>query len=200
MAEKGVAKLLSTSLAGTERLDVGSIENFTTMPIGIPRFRWDHGYTQAHALGLGANSTLLNALVEAGRIPSRVWSIFWGRMWTGRDATDLDGSLVLGGYDQEKIIGSNVTLPLDYSDETGCSTGMMVTVSDVLVNFRNGSDHSVMGRSSGVKCCIVPQRQLVWEGPIGMVGDFMKATRMAKTGTSYGMHWSAQMLNTSNTM
>jgi hypothetical protein len=200
VAENGVGKLLSTTLAGTERLDIGSTGDFTPMPIGIPRLRWDHGYTHAHALGLGANSTLLNALVEAGRIPSRVWSIFWGRMWTGRDATELDGSLVLGGYDQEKIIGSNVTQALDYSDRTGCSTGMMVIVSDILVNFRNGSDHSIMGRNSGVRCCIVPQRQLVWEGPSNMVGDFLEATRMETTDPSFGMHWGAQVLDTSKTM
>ncbi|SPQ19645.1 f58b5868-3b7f-4eaf-9a50-02c158bc32bc [Thermothielavioides terrestris] len=195
-AELGVPKLLSTSLAGTERFAAGT-SNFTTMPIGIPRMRWDNGYTILHALGLGSNSTYLNALVESQQIGSRVWSIFWGRMWTGSAATDLDGSVVLGGYDQEKVIGRNVTQPLDYSEETGCWTGMKVTVSNVLVNFRNGTDYSIMPRNSAVECCIVPQRQLVWEAPVDMVDAFERATQMNSTGLSYGLHWGARQYDAS---
>ncbi|KAH6848017.1 aspartic peptidase domain-containing protein [Chaetomium sp. MPI-CAGE-AT-0009] len=195
--ELGVAKLLSTSVGGTERFTIAPA-NATDMPIGIPRMRWDHGYTILHALGLGANSTYLNSLVQAGQIPSRVWSIFWGRMWTDNESTNLDGSLVLGGYDQEKVIGKNVTQRLDYSEETGCWTGMKVTVSDVLVNFRNGSDFSVIPRDSAVQCCIVPQRQLLWEGPSDMVGNFIDATQMNNTGLSFGMHWGAQQFDASD--
>ncbi|KAK3293754.1 aspartic peptidase domain-containing protein [Chaetomium fimeti] len=196
-AELGVAKLLSTSVGGTERFAIAPA-NTTTMPIGIPRMRWDHGYTILHALGLGANSTYLNSLVQAGQIPSRVWSIFWGRMWTDNESTNLDGSLVLGGYDQEKVIGKNVTQRLDYSEETGCWTGMKVTVSNLLVNFRNGTDFSVMPRDSAVQCCIVPQRQLLWEGPSDMVGTFISATQMNNTGLSFGMHWGAQQFDASD--
>jgi hypothetical protein len=192
----GVSKLLSTSVGGTEQFEVAP-GNVTTMPIGIPRMRWDHGYTILHALGLGSNSTFLNSLIQTRQIPSRVWSIFWGRMWTGSESTDMDGSLVLGGYDQEKVIGNNVTQPLDYSEATGCWTGMKVTVSDLLVNFRNGSDFSVMPRNSAVQCCIVPQRQLVWEGPGNIVDAFVRATQMRSTDLSFGLHWSARRLNTS---
>ncbi|KAI9874546.1 MAG: hypothetical protein M1823_007660, partial [Watsoniomyces obsoletus] len=63
---------------------------------------WDAGYTVLHALGLGSNSTYLNGLKQSSQIGSRVWSIFWGRMWT--DDNPLDGSIVFGGYDQRKII------------------------------------------------------------------------------------------------
>jgi hypothetical protein len=197
-AELGVPKLLSTSLAGTEVFAAGA-SNFTSMPIGIPRMRWDHGYTILHALGLGSNSTYLNALLQSGQIPSRVWSIFWGRMWTGNAATDLDGSLVLGGYDQE-VIGRNVTQPLDYSEATGCWTGMKVTVSNVVVNFRNGTDYGIMPPNSAVPCCIVPQRQLVWEGPIDIVDSFVTTTQMNSTGPSYGLHWGASQYDASGNM
>ena len=196
-AELGVAKLLSTSVGGTERFTIAPA-NTTTMPIGIPRMAWDHGYTILHALGLGANSTYLNSLVQAGQVPSRVWSIFWGRMWNDNESNNLDGSLVLGGYDQEKVIGKNVTQPLDYGEQTGCWTGMKVTVSDVLVNFRNGSDFSIMPRNSAVQCCIVPQRQLLWEGPSDIVGTFIDATQMNNTGLSFGLHWGAQQFDASD--
>lgn len=148
-----------------------------------------------HALGLGSNSTYLNALVQTGQIPSRVWSLFWGRMWT--DVGAMDGSLVLGGYDREKVIGRNFTQPLDYSEETGCWTGMKVTVNNLFVNFRNGSDFSIMPRNSAVQCCIVPQRQLLWEAPSGIVDTFETATQMKNIGSSFGLHWSARLYNSS---
>ncbi|KAK1830852.1 aspartic peptidase domain-containing protein [Podospora conica] len=192
--EIGVKRLISTSLSGQDRLDVGS-SGFVNLPLGIPRLRWDNGYTTLHALGLGSNSTYLNALVQAGKIPSRVWSLFWGRMWT--DVGAMDGSLVLGGYDREKVIGRNFTQPLDYSEETGCWTGMKVTVNNLLVNFRNGSDFSIMPRNSAVQCCIVPQRQLLLEAPSGIVDAFESATQMKNIGSSFGLHWSARLYNSS---
>ncbi len=194
-----MSKLLSTTLAGTERFAAGPA-NSTTIPIGIPRLRWDNGYTILHAFGMGSNSTYLNALVEAGQISSRVWSIFWGRMWTGSKDSDVDGSLVLGGYDQEKVIGRNVTQPLDYGEDTGCWTGMKVTVTNVLVNFRNGTDYSIMPRNSAVQVCLVPQRQLMWEGPSDMVSAFETATNMESIGSSFGLHWGASQYNASGNM
>lgn len=91
-AELGVAKLTASSVGGTDQLALGPA-NLSAVAIGIPRLRWDNGYTILHAVGFGSNSTYLNALVQAGQIPSRVWSIFWGRMWVD-DA--IDGSVVLG--------------------------------------------------------------------------------------------------------
>ncbi|KAL2131438.1 hypothetical protein VTI74DRAFT_5107 [Chaetomium olivicolor] len=199
-SESGVPKLISTSLAGTDVFAAGTItsSNGTMMPIGIPRQQWDNGYTTLHPLGLGSNSTYLNALAAAKMIPSRVWSIFWGRMWTGSATTDMDGSIVLGGYDKEKVIGRNFTQPLDYSEETGCWTGMKVTVSDFIVNFKNGTDVSLMPRNSAVTVCIVPQRQLLWEAPAGIIGNFEVATGMIERNMSFGLHRDARVVNMSN--
>jgi len=100
--ETGVRKLISTSLAGIERISLRP-SFLTELPIGIPRLGWDNGHTTLHALGLGSNSTYLRALVRAGNIPGRVWSLFWGRMWTETGA--MDSSLILGGYDEAKVMG-----------------------------------------------------------------------------------------------
>lgn len=192
--ELGVKRLVSTSLSGTESLAVASAKSLT-LPIGIPRLRWDNGYTILSPLGLGSNSTYLNALVQAGHIPSRVWSIFWGRMWT--DVGAMDGHVVLGGYDQEKVIGPNFTQPLDYSEETGCWTGMKVTISNLLVNFRNGTDFSILPRNSAIQTCIVPHRQLLLEAPSSIVDAFEDATQMSNIGLSFDLHWSARNYNSS---
>ncbi|KAK0721265.1 aspartic peptidase domain-containing protein [Apiosordaria backusii] len=195
--ELGVSKLLSTSLAGTETLTTGpNITKALTIPIGIPRLRWDNGYTMLHAMGMGSNSTFLHALVAAGQISSRVWSIWWGRMWTETNA--MDGSLVLGGYDKEKVTGRNVTLPLDYTPQSGCWTGMKVTVSNLMINFRNGTDVGILPRNSALQFCIVPQRQLLMEAPNSIVDTFQNATKMTSIGTSFGLHWNSRLFNASS--
>ncbi|KAK3293761.1 aspartic peptidase domain-containing protein [Chaetomium fimeti] len=178
-SESGIPRLVSTSLAGTDSFAAGG-NDAVTIPVGIPRFQWDGGFTVAHALGLGPNSTYLNALVAARKIPSRVWSIFWGRMWTG--SADMDGSIVLGGYDQEKVIGRNFTEKLDYSESMGCWTGMKVTIVDVIANFPHAADVSIMSANSAVRSCIVPQRQLLWEAQADIVTDLRKRTGLVSKG------------------
>ncbi|KAM7194042.1 Aspartic peptidase domain containing protein [Naviculisporaceae sp. PSN 640] len=192
--ELGVKRLISTSLSGMESLALAPAKALT-LPIGIPRMRWDNGYTILSPLGLGSNSTYLNALVQAGQIPSRVWSIFWGRMWT--DTGAMDGQVVLGGYDEEKVIGANYTQPLDYSETTGCWTGMKVTVSGLFVNFRNGTDVDVLPKNSAIPTCIVPHRQLLLEAPSSIVDNVEAAMGMSNIGVSFGLHWSARNFNES---
>ncbi|KAI1140304.1 hypothetical protein F5Y05DRAFT_411361 [Hypoxylon sp. FL0543] len=68
-------------------------------------------------MGKGTNSTTFNVLLQTGQISSQVWSIFWGRMWADDD-TALDGTIVFGGYDQEKTMGGNYTQSLDFSEKT----------------------------------------------------------------------------------
>ncbi|RGP68844.1 peptidase aspartic [Fusarium sporotrichioides] len=194
-AESGIKKLVSTSLAGTDNITLEGAPGIEDLSIGIPRLKWDAGYTMLHPLGLGSNSTYLNALREAGKISSRVWSIFWGRMWV---KTPIDGSLVLGGYDEEKVIGKNYTAPLVYDDYTGtagCWAGMKITISDIRVNFRDGSDESIFPSNTALPCCIVPQRQLLLEAPGAYVSRFEEVTGSNHTGTSYGLHWSARLFD-----
>lgn len=143
-----------------------------------------------HAMGMGRNSTLLNALVQTGQISSRVWSVFWGRMWVDADDA-LDGTLVLGGYNQDQVFGANFTQPLDYSDDTGCWTGMKVHISSLSLNFRNGSDLNLLPTNTALDVCIVPQRQMMLEAPFSLVETFEEATGMEHHGQSYGLHWSA---------
>lgn len=189
-SETGITDLLSQSLDGQDSLSLGSA-NLTSFPIGVPRFSWDHGYTTLHALGLGSNSTFLKSLVDAGQIASRVWSIFWGRMWID---DWLDGSVVFGGYDVDLTLGENYTDALDYSndDSTGCWTGMKVTISNIILNGRDGTDVSIFPNNYALPACIVPQRQLLLEGPGTILENFETATGMSNIGASYGLHWSAQ--------
>lgn len=193
-AETGIADLVSTSLTGSDEFSSGSI-NLSEFPIGTPRKNWDHGYTILHAMGMGKNSTYLNSLVQSGKIASKVWSIFWGRMWIDQP---LDGQVVLGGYDQEKVIGQNYTQALDFSDSTGCWTGMKVTISDIELIDRTGSTSSVFPPNFALPVCIVPQRQLLIEAPSSILAAFENKTNTHTTGVSYGLHWLAQLYDETN--
>lgn len=196
-SEKGIAKLLSTSLGASATLSLNGSKELSDFPFGIPRFRWDFGYTFLHPLGMGSNSTYLNALRDTGRISARVWSIFWGRMWND---DPLDGSVVLGGYDSAKVIGDNLTSPLDYTDSggAGCWTGMKVIVRDIQLNFRDGDDKSIFPPNTALPFCIVPQKQLLMEAPRDILELFEAETNTNSTGDSFGLHWSAKLYDKDN--
>lgn len=196
-AELGIQKLLTTSLAGSYNFTIEPASTLERFPIGTPRLAWDHGYTILHAMGMGRNSTFLNTLFTNRQISSRVWSFFWGRTWV--DSQDaVDGSLVLGGYNQQQVFGDNLTQPLDYSDTTGCWTGMKVHVSSLNLNFRNGTDFSLLPTNTALDMCLVPQRQLLTEAPATVISAFEGATGMTTIGPSYGIHWSAALYDNVN--
>lgn len=96
-----------------------------------------------NSLGLGRNSTLLNALVDNGDIAARTWSFWQG--WTGAESQyQIDGNVVLGGYDANKISGPNITLPTSTPDDlnTDC---FIATITDIRMNLMNGSSLSLFG-------------------------------------------------------
>jgi len=196
--ELGVGELVASSLGGTDVLSVGDGDSalVDAMPIGVPRFNWDHGYTTLHTLGLGSDSVFLDALVKAGKIPSHVWSFFWGRP---EGPSQVDGSVVLGGYDRRKVTGSNYTQRLDYSEATGCWTGMKVTISRIEANFRNGSNFNIIDKDQPLSVCIVPHRQHLLEPPQAVLEAFLDITSMTSTNASDGLQITDRVIdNTSS--
>jgi hypothetical protein len=189
--ETGIPELLSTSVFGSDVFGAGSVQ-IPSFPIGIPRSQWDHGYSSLHALGLGKNSTLLNHLVDTGQIASRVWSIFWGRMWT---ADQVDGSVVLGGYNSKLVIGENYTFPLDYNV---CFNGLKVSITEIVLNRRNGKDDSIQQPQVVYQCCIVPQRQFLFEVPNVVQRNFEQKTGMNGSILSQGLHYSASQYSSTD--
>ena len=163
---------------GTDTLLVNTTLSVPDFPLGIFRGSTD---TQ-NTLGLGRNSTLLNALVSAGEIASRTYSIFQG--WTGsQNQYHTDGSLILGGYDSAKIRGNNITLP--FAVQGNCNNGFIVSVTDITMNLNNGSNVSIIGSSQGsaMRACIEPNFS-----PITLSEEiwwaFTNVTGAAETGRS----------------
>lgn len=192
-SEPGIKTLISSGLGGADQFKVGANRALEAFPVGISRQDWDSGYTTLHALGFGANSTYLNALLDTKQIGARVWSIFWGRMWKAKPP--MAGSIVLGGYDRAKTIGQNLTQALDFGPD-GCWTGMRLNIRDIRVNFRTGSEESIFPANTVLPVCLVPQRQLLLEAPSSVYSTFENVTRTTSIGVSFGLHWGAQLYDT----
>ena len=133
-------------------IDKLSVSNVTLAdyPIGMPGSEQGELYDTQHNFGLGINSTILNGLHAAGEISSRSYSWWWGQTGATED-TQMDGSLVLGGRDEAKTIGKGYTKDL-ILPEINCPSGMRVTVSDLVLNFPNGTTASILGLKQYLAC------------------------------------------------
>ncbi|RYP50188.1 hypothetical protein DL768_004244 [Monosporascus sp. mg162] len=133
-------------------------ENITLddFSLGVPLQDWaQQGYHPMMAFGLGEDSTILRALKSGNHIASRTWSMFFG--WTGANSnTQLDGTFVFGGYDRAKVYGQGYTQDLKRDER--CATDMLVVIDDVVLNFPNGTDASIVAKTSSgpFEACIIP--------------------------------------------
>ncbi|KAM0351614.1 hypothetical protein ACHAPU_002624 [Fusarium lateritium] len=187
----GFRKLAQDGLGATDKVKLQGSFELEDFPFGIPTSAWDDSPTTLSPLGLGPNSTYLNTLRKAGQITSRVWSIFWGRMWIN---DDLDGSLVLGGYDEKKTTGDNYTAPLvfgNFDAQEGCWTGMRVTITDIKINFLGGTNSSIVPTGTSLQCCIDPTHNLLLDAPNKYIENFERISGLETNSSSSGLHWKA---------
>ncbi|KAF2151304.1 acid protease [Myriangium duriaei CBS 260.36] len=115
-----------------------------------------YGGARQGLIGLGPNSTILSTLKNAGQIASRTWGFFFG--WDGvSPGAQLDGGLILGGYDKAKI---NVQGPVGKAplrNPSACNTGMMVTVAALVMNWPNGTNTNVFNSDfQEFEACVFP--------------------------------------------
>ncbi|KAF5655264.1 hypothetical protein FCIRC_13909 [Fusarium circinatum] len=187
----GVRNLVNSANGAIDTFNLEGSAEVDGFPFGLPTNKWDGTYSTLSPLGLGRNSTYLNALRKAGKIGSRVWSIFWGRMWI---KDPLDGSLILGGYDEKKVTGANYTAPLvygDYDGLDGCWTGMKVTLTDIQINYLGGTNVSIFPKGTTLQCCIDPANHLLLEAPTPYVKNFESISGLKTNYSSSGLHWNA---------
>lgn len=111
-------------------------------PIGMPGFDYGEQYHPQGAIGLGLNSTLLSTLKDSGHISSRSYGYWWGEDGATSNA-QMDGSIVLGGYDAAKIQGSNITGSLK-TPTMSCMSGMHMTITDIVMQFPNSTRSSII--------------------------------------------------------
>ena len=105
--------------------------------------------TQAN-LGLGRNSTFLNALKNQGHISSRTWS-YWPGVKSATFSASKDGHITFGGYDAAKATGPNIAQRLAEPSK-GCPSGMSVIVTSMMLDFPNGTKADMLARSTFAAC------------------------------------------------
>ncbi|KAI9826349.1 MAG: hypothetical protein M1832_000266 [Thelocarpon impressellum] len=155
-ASPEVAQEVSTDIWGQDDLAFNSTFQLRKHPLALKR----EDNSVMNSLGLGRNCSLLNSLKLAGAITSRTWGLFNG--WTGIDAANqMDGSLVLGGYDEAKVSGPKVTE--NFTLNQGCESSFVVTVTDVSLNLPNGTVVKILrgGSGSAMRACIMPEFPII---------------------------------------
>lgn len=134
-------------LWGTDTLVVNATFALPETALGIFRSK-GYAYKPMNNIGLGTNSTLLSSLVSQGAIGSRSYGYTQG--WTGvPEEQQMDGGLILGGYDAARVTGKNITLPLIQDKQYHCGSGLVIQITDIKMNLKNGTDASILGKSQG---------------------------------------------------
>ncbi|KAM0712139.1 hypothetical protein Q7P37_011233 [Cladosporium fusiforme] len=95
-------------------------------PIGMAGFDFGGIFDTQPNIGLGRNSTLLNALRDAKKISSRTYSFC-------------------------EVMGPNITQKLQPSS-VGCESGMYVTVTNMILAFPNGTKADMLAPSTLSAC------------------------------------------------
>ncbi|KAI2467421.1 acid protease [Annulohypoxylon bovei var. microspora] len=188
-----------TSLAA-DSLMLNEDMTLAEFPLGVALNDWGaEGYHPMASIGLGANSTFLNKLQESGKVVSRTWSFFWGRNG-GPSASQVDGSLVFGGYDRAKISSGGKYVERLQDSTSPCATQMIVTIADMVLNFPNGTDISIFPESlsTALTACIVPDYPVLMTLPSDpFVNTFLELTSAAEDHErSFGINYFALRYST----
>jgi hypothetical protein len=167
-------------------------------PIGVVLADWgSQGYFPMNALGFGLNSSVYRALLSTKQITSRSVSMFWGLQGPNK-RSQLDGGFVIGGYDQAKVTGPNYTAPLTKDDDS-CDTKMVVTITDLVLNFANGTDASLFNgtRNTVLKACVDPSYPVLMTLPLSYFKVFQNFTGQAENGfnRTFGLPFYSMVYN-----
>ena len=146
-------------LSGTDTLTINGTFQVEKYPFAIPRsdrlqfMDWSQ-------LGLGKDSSLLTMLRNQGSIASRTFSLYWGQTGISPDH-QLEGNLVLGGLDLAKATGKNHTTSIKRG--SACPSGLLVSVSDITLEFPNGTSASIMagGVGQSLNYCLAPEYPII---------------------------------------
>lgn len=175
---------LTRDLFGTDTLQLNASTSTSKFPFHVPRGR--HMGINMHSLGLGRDSTILNALYNSGTIASRSWSVFGGLTGATVDH-QMDGNLVLGGYDSAKFTGDNHTEKI--TSNSACPTSLVATVTNIEIESA-GQSVSLLGEQldSAIRFCIDPSFPIITIPK--EAGDIFreKSTVADELGRSFGLN------------
>ncbi|KAI5838382.1 aspartic peptidase domain-containing protein [Morchella snyderi] len=148
--------LKTVDTLGEETLKIGGV-TVTSLPIGVE----DGTDIGTSSLGLAINSSLVDVMVDAGDIPSRMWGVDYG--WVGATSdTWADGEMVLGGYDKARVKNDKLysqAFPENLADSDGCALIVYITG----ITMKNSTDSLDLMESKGdsLRACVSPEYDLM---------------------------------------
>ncbi|KAK5077661.1 hypothetical protein LTR70_009541 [Exophiala xenobiotica] len=98
-------------------------------PFEIPGFPFgtyesdSGGWTDPSSLGIGVNSSFLEAALNGSMIGTKQWSL-----WPGDLRNNIDGLLVIGGYDEDRVAGEFTSF--DTNEQLGVGPYVEITGMD----------------------------------------------------------------------
>lgn len=125
--------------------------------------------------------------------------MYWGR--TGGTAnTQQDGAFIFGGYDRAKVTGRNYTQALSFANAQ-CATQMLVSITDIVVNFPNGTDKSLMKDgpepAKAMPACILPDYPTLLTIPFDpYFQNFADITDGFTQDRSFGLYYFGMLYDT----
>ena len=129
-------------------------------------------------LGLAPNSTMVKEFYDAGKIPSRIWSLYWGQTGTFKD-TNNDGTLVFGGIDRAKLTNPDTFYEEKFGNgEDAFNTCYLrVRVEQIMLKHPDGRQWPLITQrsQSGMLMCIAIDYELMTL-PDNIVEGYFKAT------------------------
>lgn len=153
----------------------------TRFPIRLNRV-FDNLWHSYKYVGLTPTSLLMKSLVTSTQVSSN--SIGYSSGWDGGDIPhDVDGSLVLGGYDRAKNAGRSATQSIAMTDKIhDCPNGFKLRLTDISLNLRNGRNISMMNSSDVVQtACIATVSDSIRLTP-SLWSNFLRSSGSIETG------------------
>ncbi|KAI6269996.1 hypothetical protein MCOR27_007763 [Pyricularia oryzae] len=149
--------------ATVDRLALGTAAVIPAAPLSIAG---DDHLAPSAMLGLGPNSTVLDALASAGKIASRTVGFWAGRGMGSKTA--VDGGLTFGGYDRTRVVGKGFSERFT-PGVRNCSSGLVVTIADIAVGLADGTNKSLFSKddskTSSLVACLDPSRKTLLSLP-----------------------------------
>ncbi|KAK3674248.1 hypothetical protein LTR78_005717 [Recurvomyces mirabilis] len=179
-----------------DTLVINQTISLPSYPIGMPGLEWSRASAQ-NLLGLGRNSTFLTRLKNYGHIGSRSYGFWWGQTgWSSN--LQMDGQLVLGGYDAAKTTGPNYTFPLG-AWTANCPSGIYLNVSDLSVVLNNGTKNSLT-KTATLQGCYRPDLPTM----ISINNDpyydrWQQYTGLTRSGSSGGVDYNSILYDSGDT-
>ena len=113
--------------------------------------------------------------------------------------SQLDGTFVIGGHGSAKISGPNHTLALANENNVSCGTRMLVTITDLILNFANDTNASLFKGMYNValKACVDPSYAVLTTLPSPYFKVFQSFTNQSESdfNRTFGLPFYSMVYN-----